>query len=140
MPKSEHWWSARETGGVGGRLSSSTTWSRGRCITRARRTPRRLVGRRGRRARGWGHSARRARDGRRNAREESARPCRPRADGRTPLAQVKTLGWIRFGLEFILSIRSIIDGGFGWRRYVVPCKTYGTGSFSQPVGSLSSSA
>jgi hypothetical protein len=53
---------------------------------------------------------------------------------------VKTLGWIRFGLEFILSIRSIIDGGFGWRRYVVPGKTYGTGSFSQPVGSLSSSA
>jgi hypothetical protein len=37
-------------------------------------------------------------------------------------------GMDKFCLGFILAIGSIIDGGFGWRRYVVPCKSYDTGS------------
>jgi hypothetical protein len=66
----------------------------------------------------------------RRAAQRTGRKRAPAGRGQTDGPQVKTLGWIRFGLEFILAIGSIIHGGFGWRRYVVPCKSYGTGSVS----------
>jgi hypothetical protein len=78
------------TGGARGRqaasavasLSFTTTWSRGRRSTRARRTPRRLVGRRGWRARRMG--ARRTARGRRAAqRAGRKRAPLPAPGGRT---------------------------------------------------------
>jgi hypothetical protein len=74
-----------------------------------------------------------AHDATRRMRAQHARRKRaPRLPRTDSLALVKMLEWIRFCLDFILAIGSITDSGFGWRRCVVPCKSYDT----RPVSPL----